>query len=238
MKLAAARLYDCVGSWRHQTPMQQKRCRLSALVVPNHKIHYDDDHQEDRRIRLWFLDQLDRGLTEEIYIPNVNGRTACCFLAIELAGTMGRTAVSQVQRRTHRRQLKLLKAFRLKVPFRRATGSSTLSRRADALITVSRQRTFIGADPGVIMVGFQGVMDRLRAIDDDKNDDRFRALIWSLTPVAAKAIPDLKARCIISTFWLTQFRSLLLTDHPEQKRRAELVLRTRRCSRGTLRSAE
>lgn len=90
---------------------------------------------------------------------------------------------------------------------------------SNALITVSRERTFIGKDPSSIMIGFQSLMDKLRRIDEA--DDRFRSLIW-IADVGSRE-GDARAQTALHNldFLATQFRSLLLTDHPERKARSQ-----------------
>ena len=85
---------------------------------------------------------------------------------------------------------------------------------SDALITVSREKTFTGSGPASIMREFQDLMDELRLVD--QSDDRFRALIWIVD--LGRRESDLRAQAALHNldFVGTQFKSFLMTNHAER----------------------
>ena len=78
----------------------------------------------------------------------------------------------------------------------------------DALIVVSREQTFIGSDPASTMLGFQSLMDDLRAVDEG-DEERFRSLIWIVD--LGRRETDASAQNAFHNFETvaTQFRSFL-----------------------------
>ena len=87
----------------------------------------------------------------------------------------------------------------------------------DAFITVSSQRTFVSAEPGVGLALFHRLMDNFRRVDE--SDDRFRTLIWIVD--LGRRESDVSAQAAFQNldFVATQFRSLLITRHPDKEKR-------------------
>lgn len=88
---------------------------------------------------------------------------------------------------------------------------------SDALVTISRARTIIGADPAKMMAGFQMLMNNLYAID--RQDNRQRALVWVVD--MGVRYDNNAARLALHNvqFLGTQFRALALLDSPNRKAR-------------------
>jgi hypothetical protein len=108
-------------------------------------------------------------------------------------------------------------------------------RNSDALITVSPERTFIGGDPGSMLVAFHQLMDDLRAIDQD---GRFRALIWIVDLGRRESDPRSQAALYNVDFLANQFRSFLATYHGDQHERAKWFLDRTIVLLGTVRVSE
>lgn len=94
---------------------------------------------------------------------------------------------------------------------------------SDALIVVSRRSTFVTDDSGGVMSRFHRLMDNLRQVDEA--DNRIRVIVWVVDlgqreedAIAQAALQNLE-------FVATQFRSLLLTRHPDQYERHKWLRR-------------
>ncbi len=88
---------------------------------------------------------------------------------------------------------------------------------ADALFTISRERTIIGTNPAPAMLGFQELIDALWRIDLEA--PKFRALIWVVD--IGRRQHDESAQLALQNleFLATQLRALALTDHPDRHAR-------------------
>ncbi len=193
---------------------------------------YDAGKGEDQAYPHSKLDQLAEDLVTEIYVDNGNGRGS--GLQLPRRGRQAALETVPLSTQTTRQDEKSAD-----VPddtLESGDAITALYKQSDALITVSRERTFIGADPGSIMSGFHTLMDELRAIDD--SDDRFRALIWIVDSGRREGDPGSQTILHNLDFLATQFRSLLLTDHPRRTDRARWFMQRAVVLVGTLRFEE
>lgn len=203
---------------------------------------YDDDRQEDLSLDYVDLDHLAETLTTEIYVSNVNGRRTGLLLPrrgsasadpdVTAAETL---SIAQSDDPTY--------TTLLAGTFDSGDKIVELYRNTDALITVSRQRTFIGTDPGETMVGFHALMDQLRSIDEaEENKDegvrRSRTLIWIVD--VGRREGDSRSQSALHNldFLALQFRSLLMTDDHRRQKRITWFLKRAVVLVGTLRSSE
>lgn len=219
-----------------KTPMQrQDVANLVWLFLQ--RWSYDEDTGEDHPYPYDNLDDLVETLTDEIYVPNTNGRAT--GLRLPRRGV----SIDDEEEPASAPPSPATSNGSAPHPSFASTLPSSdriveLYRDTDALITVSQQRTFIGADPGATMVGFHRLMDRLRVIDEDPKDKRFRALIWIVDLGRREGDPSSQSALHNCDFLATQIRSLLLTTDQARKDRAAWFLQRAVVLAGTLRIAE
>lgn len=116
-----------------------------------------------------------------------------------------------------RSEISLLSTFVDPITKTRASGDVIREcfTEGDALVTVSRVRTIIDADPARAMTGFNRLMADLYEID--RKDERKRAAIWIIDLGLRNDKEAARGAIYNLQFLITQFRAISLVDAPKQR---------------------